>query len=69
MSEEDKSALEVPALFGPGSRIAGYLIEEQIGQGGMAVVYRAHDDRLDRIVALKILAPALAADAYLWRVG
>src|SRR5579859_7873715 len=50
------------ANFDPGARVAGYLIEEQIGQGGMAVVYRAHDDRLDRTVALKILAPALAAD-------
>ena len=46
-----------------GSRIAGYLIEEQIGRGGMAVVYRASDPRLNRPVALKILAPELAGDA------
>ena len=46
----------------PGSRIAGYLLEEQIGAGGMAVVFRARDERLQRRVALKILSPALAPD-------
>jgi DNA-binding beta-propeller fold protein YncE len=48
--------------FTAGSQIAGYRLEEQIGQGGMAVVFRAHDSRLDRMVALKILAPGLALD-------
>jgi hypothetical protein len=45
-----------------GSLVAGYRLEEQVGQGGMAVVYRAWDLRLSRIVAVKVLAPALAAD-------
>jgi serine/threonine protein kinase len=49
-------------VFAAGSRIAGYLLEEEIGEGGMAVVFRALDERLDRPVALKILAPGLAAD-------
>ena len=45
-----------------GSRVAGYRLKEQIGQGGMAVVFRAQDDRLQRQVALKILSPRLATD-------
>jgi hypothetical protein len=49
--------------FAAGSRIAGYRLEERIGQGGMAVVFRARDQRLGRLVALKILAPELAGDA------
>ncbi|MCX4694939.1 serine/threonine-protein kinase [Streptomyces sp. NBC_01408] len=43
-----------------GKEIAGYLVEGEIGRGGMAVVYRARDLRLDRTVALKLLAPELA---------
>jgi serine/threonine protein kinase len=53
----------VPGGITAGSQIAGYTIEEQIGRGGMAVVYRASDKRLNRHVALKILAPELASDA------
>lgn len=48
--------------IGPGARVAGYLIEEQVGAGGMAVVFRARDERLGRLAALKIIAPALTAD-------
>ncbi|MFI6646834.1 serine/threonine-protein kinase [Streptomyces sp. NPDC050529] len=43
-----------------GRQIADYLVEGEIGRGGMAVVYRAKDLRLDRTVALKLLAPELA---------
>ncbi|WP_418955445.1 serine/threonine-protein kinase [Streptomyces tritici] len=43
-----------------GKQIAGYLVQGEIGRGGMAVVYRARDLRLDRTVALKLLAPELA---------
>jgi serine/threonine protein kinase len=45
-----------------GSVVAGYRLEAQVGAGGMAVVFRARDERLGRLVALKVLAPGLAAD-------
>jgi serine/threonine protein kinase len=51
-----------PGEFAVGSLVAGYRLEEQIGRGGMAVVFRAHDSRLERPVALKIMAPGLALD-------
>ena len=55
---------ETPAFggFGVGSRLASYRLDEQIGRGGMAVVYRAYDTRLERPVAIKVLAPELARD-------
>ncbi|MCQ4080024.1 serine/threonine protein kinase [Streptomyces sp. RB6PN25] len=45
-----------------GRRIASYRIEQEIGRGGMAVVYRARDLRLGRTVALKLLSPELAGN-------
>ncbi len=52
-----------PDGFQPGSILAGYRLEALVGVGGMAVVWRARSLRLDRPVALKILASALATDA------
>jgi serine/threonine protein kinase len=46
-----------------GRRLAHFELLEHIGAGGMAAVLRARDTQLDRIVALKILPPDMAADA------
>ena len=48
--------------LGAGDEIGGYLIEAIVGRGGMGLVYRARQRRPDRIVALKVIVPELAAD-------
>ena len=47
----------------PGSTLGPYEIISLIGAGGMGEVYQARDTRLDRKVAVKVLAPELASDA------
>src|SRR5882757_956745 len=47
-----------------GSEVGGYRIDELISRGGMGLVYRATNVALNRIYALKVLAPELAEDEH-----
>src|SRR6266566_2735278 len=45
-----------------GDEFAGYRVRSVLGRGGMSVVYQAENLRLNNVIALKVLAPELAAD-------
>ncbi|MGI5421432.1 protein kinase domain-containing protein [Actinomadura luteofluorescens] len=47
--------------------VPGYRVLEQVGEGGFSVVYRAHQERLDRMVALKVLSISAVDDAAMRR--
>jgi hypothetical protein len=62
VADASERPLQLPRLD-PGSVFAGYRIEGVLARGGMGVIYRATDPELDRVVALKIIAPEYADDA------
>src|SRR5678810_1176376 len=59
---QGESFLAQPIGLPPGSRLGAYELVGIIGAGGMGIVYRARDLKLQREVALKVLPEAVAQD-------
>jgi serine/threonine protein kinase len=60
--EEDENQMYGQVTVKPGTKIDHYEIVEEIGSGGMGVVYRGRDDMFDRPVAIKVLHSKLLSD-------
>lgn len=50
-------------MLQPGDKVGRFIVEHALGEGGMGIVYQAHDENLGRKVAIKVLASAGDAEA------
>ncbi len=60
-ADTDLTFLDKPGRPGSLGRLGHYEVLEVLGRGGFGIVFRAFDDTLQRVVAVKVLAPQLAA--------
>jgi tRNA A-37 threonylcarbamoyl transferase component Bud32 len=56
----EKSSTQTLVARGPGTRLGNYQLISKLGQGGMGAVYKARQETMDRLVAIKVLPKSLA---------